>query len=451
MGGKWSLGYWFFRGYVSFAWWLFHRKIMVVGRENIPRNKPVIYAPNHPNALNDDLAIVCSVRHQVVWLGRADLFNSALARPFLKFLKIIPVYRIRDGKENLSRNEQTFATAVELLKKNQAIGLYPEAAHSENRRMLPHKKGIPRIVSQAGKMTGYTLDIHIVPVGIYFDRYQEFGRRLLIIYGKPVKASDYYGKYQVNDQTATIALRDDLFRAILPLTLNFSPGNHYQGFEALREILSKPLLRKSGKPENLYNRLLTDQQIMETLGRIEAEDPTKAALLAGKALHLTEKLKALGLRNWLIDKPEEKTGKMWLRIFFLAMTTPVFAFGFLMNFLPFFLLDSLVKRKVKKEIFRSTFSFALGIFLFPMVYLLEIAALSPFLPGLGFKLLFLASLPFSGKFAWHWVILFRKTAGRWRWMRIKRTNPSLYQEVHKEKYEITNAVLGNGGHPGISG
>jgi 1-acyl-sn-glycerol-3-phosphate acyltransferase len=59
---KKSVGYWMLRLYVNFAYWLFHRKIIIVGKENIPKNKPVIYAPNHPNALNDDLGVIYSTR-----------------------------------------------------------------------------------------------------------------------------------------------------------------------------------------------------------------------------------------------------------------------------------------------------------------------------------------------------------------------------------------------------
>ncbi len=440
MVGNWSPVYWLFRGYVAFAWWLFHRKIEVAGRENIPRGKPVVYAPNHPNALNDDLAIVNTVRHQVVWLGRADLFKSALARPFLRFLKIIPVYRIRDGKENLHRNDETFATAAEELGRNHAIGLYPEAAHSENRRMLPHKKGIPRIVFLAGEKSGFTLDIRIVPVGIYFDRYQEYGRRLLIIFGKPLEVARYYPLYRENELQAILALRNDLYRAILPLTLNFDESNHYEGLEALREIASKPLLREKGISETLYNRLLTDQETMGALGRLEAADPQQAGQLAARGKQFIARTRSLGIRNWLVDTTEEKPLKLLLRLLLLLFTAPLFAFGFLFNAAPFFLLDRIVKKKVKKEIFRSTFTFAAGILFFPLFYLLETAAFSPLLPGWIAGIFFLAALPFAGKFAWFWHILLRKTAGRFRWLRIKQSKPALYREIHREKGEILDAI-----------
>jgi len=49
---KWSPGYSIFRIYVKLAHRLVYKNITVTGLENIPGNKPVIFAPNHQNAAN---------------------------------------------------------------------------------------------------------------------------------------------------------------------------------------------------------------------------------------------------------------------------------------------------------------------------------------------------------------------------------------------------------------
>lgn len=437
---KWSLGYWFVRPYIQFAFWLFHRKIEIIGKENIPENVPVIYSGNHPNALNDDLAVVCTARHQVVWLGRADMFRSAIARPFLKFMKIIPAYRIRDGKENLGQNDQTFATAVKVLMNNQAIGLYPEAAHSENRQMLPHKKAVSRIVFLAAEKSGFTLDTKIVPLGIYFDKLQKYGRRLLIIYGKPIDVKKYYTEYQAHPQQTILTLKNDLHQAILPLTLNYLTSGNFEGFEAVRMISSNYFLQKSGNKNSMFNQLRLSQKLVEKLDNLETGDPEQAAALAQKALAFIRKLKSLGLRPWLVDQKEEKSGKLVLHLLLLLLTTPLFIYGFLFNFIPFFALDTLVKTKIKQEIFRSTVGFALAVFVFPLAYVLEMLLVSPLLPFWYGKLLFLISLPFTGKLAFNWYIRLRKELGRARWLKIKWLKPELYQEIHRGKKEILESV-----------
>jgi 1-acyl-sn-glycerol-3-phosphate acyltransferase len=437
---KWSLGYWLLKPYFYFAYWLYHRKIVILGKENIPKKKPVIYAPNHPNTLHDDLSIVFSAPHQVVWLGRADMFKSRIARPFLKFLKIIPVYRIRDGKESLSYNDKTFREAIRVLQSNNAIGLYPEGDNSLNRQMKSHKKAIPRIVFLGGELTDFTLDVKIVPTGIFFDQNHNFGRRLLIIFGKPLDVKDYYEAYRENPFKATISLRNDLQQAILQITLNYNTSENPLGLDAIRTICSKSLLKNQGLPDTLYNFFQTGREIAGKLEKWETEEPEKTKEFADKALSLNKRLNSLGIRNWLVDEKEEKTGKLLLSALYLLLSSPLFLFGFIFSAIPFFTIDTLVKRKVKQEIFISTFSFGIGFLLFPIVYLIEMFLLSPFLPGFHWELLFLVSFPLTGKFAHYWYISFLKTLGRWRWLRIKHSKPELYHELHQIKSEILNFI-----------
>ena len=54
---KWSLGYAVLKKYVQFADWLIYKKIIITGIEKIPAQKPIVFAPNHQNALSDPLAI----------------------------------------------------------------------------------------------------------------------------------------------------------------------------------------------------------------------------------------------------------------------------------------------------------------------------------------------------------------------------------------------------------
>ena len=181
-----SIGYEALRQYVRFAFWLTHKRIVVTGREHIPAGKPIIFAANHQNALMDPLALSCTNPLQTLWLARADIFKNKLARPALKFMKMLPIYRIRDGKENLSNNEEVFNQVTQVLENRQSIALFPEAAHSGKRQMWVHRKAIPRIALEAEAKNNFTLELQIVPVGIYYDHYWKFNRTLVVQYGKPI-------------------------------------------------------------------------------------------------------------------------------------------------------------------------------------------------------------------------------------------------------------------------
>lgn len=433
---QWSWGYWLLKQYVRLAWWLFHRRMVIVGKENIPAQQPVIFASNHPNALSDILCLVIAVPRQVVWMGRASLFNNHWVRPILHFLKIFPVYRIRDGKDSLQGNEASFATAVDILRNNGALGIYPEAAHSGQRKMLSHKKAIPRIVFMAGEMTHDTLDIQIVPVGIHYDQYFRFGRRVLVTIGKPLPARDYYAQYHENQRLATQNLRDDIHGAILPLVLDYRSGEFYEGFEALRELAGRPFSREWSLPATMPGDLLGEQRLAARLDTLAATHPDKAASLAAKGLALLHDFRHHKVRSWLTCPGEEKTSKALLHALLLLLSLPLFLFGWCFNIIPFAGLWHIIRRKAADPVWISTFTFGLGILVFPLIYLLEMMAAGPLLPGWPLKLLFLLSLPFAGKFSFSWYILYLKTRGRWRWLQIKKRKPDLYRNLCSRQEEI---------------
>ena len=433
---KWSFWYAFFRPYFYFSFWLFHRKIVVMGKGNIPQDKPVIFAPNHPNALHDDLAIVYSTPHQVVWLGRADLHKSKFVRSILRFLKIIPVYRIRDGKDNLGQNDATFRTAVKVLHHNKSVAIYPEAENSLFRSMVTHKKAISRVVFLGGELTDFKLDTQIVPTGLYFDQSHNFGRRLLVNYGSPISVKDYYPLYRENPHKATQALRNDLETAIRKLVLDYRKPENARGYEAIRAICTTSLLHNKGWKDTLSNRFLLARELAGHLENMNETEPEKSKHLIQQSLDFETQLKALGLRHWLVNKAEEKPVKIILHLCYLLLTFPLFAPGFLFNAIPWFMVNSVAKRKVKNEIFKGTVTFTLGFLLFPLIYLFQTGIIMPFLPHWYWGFLLLLIFPLAGKFAHNWYILFLKTRGRWRWLNIKRTKPALYNSIHQAKQEI---------------
>ncbi len=112
-----SFGYSILRITANITFRLFYKKIYVYGKKNIPSGHPVIFAPNHQNAVMDPLAILFTQKNYIVFLARSDVFNGKFLIRLLTFLKILPIYRQRDGIENLAKNEEIFDITVRILKK----------------------------------------------------------------------------------------------------------------------------------------------------------------------------------------------------------------------------------------------------------------------------------------------------------------------------------------------
>ncbi len=438
---NWSAGYWLLKKYIIFADRLVHKKIIVTGKDKIPANKPIVFAPNHQNALSDPLAILLNTRFQPVWLARADIFGkSKVIDTILKFLKIMPVYRLRDGKENLEKNEKTFADSIKVLENNFALALFPEAAHSFKRQMLTHKKAVPRIAFMAEEKTGFKLDIQIIPTGIYYSHYWKFDRTLIVNFGDPIAVSDYAEAYQKNRNDAVNSLKTRIYKEALPLTININSKTHYDEFELIRRFYGKHFLNRQNLKYSSLSLFKSDQKLVNELDNLELSKPDEAAKLAGIAKDYSETLKELKLKNRLITNNKNHFSKILANLLLLTAGLPLFIYGFIFNAIPFFIIDTTVRKKVKDKSFWSTFFFAPGLILFPVFYLLQLFAFSWLIPGLWLKLLFLISLPFTGKIAFRWYILLRKTIGRYRCLNLKLNQKNLYRDIISKKEELFNSL-----------
>ncbi len=434
---KWSLGYWMLKQYVRFVHWLVLKKTCIIGKEKIPLNKPIIFAPNHQNALSDPMAVLLNTSFQPVWLGRADIFGkSKLVDALLRFAKIIPVYRIRDGKENLNKNQETFSLSIKVLENNFALALFPEAAHSFKRQMLPHKKAVPRIAFLAEEQTNCQLDIQIIPAGIYYSHYWKFNRTLIVNFGEPIPVRKYRETFKENPNAASIALKNDIYNALLDLIINIKSREHYYEFERIREIYGNHFLKRQAIKNTEINRFKSDQLLVKKLDEMEAKNPESAASLAKEINNIYEKINILGLRSWLISSGDKQFGKLTGNILLLLAGLPLFIYGFLFNCIPFFLIDLTVRNKVKDKSFWSTFFLVPGLILFPLFYMICFLAVSWMIPGGLLKIAFLVSLPFVGKLAFKWYILSRKTIGRLRLLRLKWIKPEKFSKLLKEKNQL---------------
>ncbi len=144
------------------------------GRNNIPKSGSVILAGNHTNNL--DAAIMLAGPKRVVhMLAKKELFKSKISNAFFRSMGCIPVNRkIHD--------ENAKSEAIEVLKNNEVIGIFPEGTvNRTNDIILPFKYGA---VSFAKKTGAY-----IVPFTIT-GKYKLFRRSIKITYGKPYKVTD---------------------------------------------------------------------------------------------------------------------------------------------------------------------------------------------------------------------------------------------------------------------
>ena len=167
------------------------KKIIVNGKENIPKKGAILFMANHPNGLIDPLIITTNNPRINYFLTRAASFKKPLVRWFLNSLNLIPIYRIRDGVNQLNKNKEVFERCFNLLDNQKALMIFPEGSHDKRRTVRSLSKGFSRIVFGAIERNP-KLQIQIIPVGITYQDSSSYPFKVSLNYGTPILANDFY-------------------------------------------------------------------------------------------------------------------------------------------------------------------------------------------------------------------------------------------------------------------
>lgn len=77
---------------------MYFRKINVIGKENIPKEGPIIVCGNHSNQFVDPMLIISNCTRPLSVCMAASSYSKPVIGYFAKKLDVIPVYRPEDGK-----------------------------------------------------------------------------------------------------------------------------------------------------------------------------------------------------------------------------------------------------------------------------------------------------------------------------------------------------------------
>jgi hypothetical protein len=153
--------------------WLFCHKIHLKNKQLFTTKGSLLIIANHPNSFLDALIIGSYYKRRVYFLARGDAFKKPIHRFLLESLNMIPVYRLREGKEFLHLNEYTFNKSIDLLSKGFAVLIFIEGICINSNELQPFKKGTARILEGIQKLNVHPR-IHIA--GIAFNQFRGIGK-----------------------------------------------------------------------------------------------------------------------------------------------------------------------------------------------------------------------------------------------------------------------------------
>jgi len=168
---------WILKIFIRAALWIFCVDINIQYKSNLKTNGPLLIIANHPNSFLDAIIIAAHYKRRIYFLARGDAFSKKHHRFLLGLLNMIPIYRQREGKQNLHLNEFAFKESIRLLKKGEAVLIFIEGICLNTHQLQPFKKGAARILESAHKAE-LTPIIHLIGIG--YNQLMGIGKKINI-------------------------------------------------------------------------------------------------------------------------------------------------------------------------------------------------------------------------------------------------------------------------------
>lgn len=186
----------------------------VEGMDNIPEEGGAILASNH-QSFSDSFFLPMEMQRRLTFLAKGDYFTGRgvkgkLTAAFFRGINQVPVDR-SGGRAS----EAALDAGVDILKRGELLGIYPEGTRSPDGRLYRGKTGIARMALEAGVPVIPVAMINtfdIQPPGQVVPRVMRVGIRI----GKPLDFSRYAG--MEGDRFVLRSITDEIMYELMQLS-----------------------------------------------------------------------------------------------------------------------------------------------------------------------------------------------------------------------------------------
>ena len=285
--------YTFLRYFVDWSVRSSFRKYQIENIENLPKEGSVIWASNHTNALMDPMVMLPANKIRKVFVARADIFKKNWAKRVLYFLRVMPIYRIRDGINAVKHNDEAIDQATGVIMDGVPFIIFPEATHRAKHSLLKLSKGIFHIAENAiEKSNGKP--VYIQPIGVEYSDYFRFRNKVLVRFGKPINVNRFLEEH--SDEPAPVAMlqmRGILTEALAKEIVYIPDDEDYDAIweyaklkadnrEYFKKTLAEIESREGHKFKGLLKIQAVDKQAVAEALEMKEKNPDEARALFSK-------------------------------------------------------------------------------------------------------------------------------------------------------------------------
>ena len=428
--------YFLLKYYVDRLFKLAYRRVEYHGKEKLPQDGAIIFAPNHTNTLMDALVVLALDREAKVFVARADLFKHPTLLKFLTFLKMMPINRKRDGLDTLAKNVEINNIVVDVLHDKTPFCIMPEGTHTTKYSLLPLQKGIFRIALQANDTFGSEMPVYIVPFGITYGNFFRYRSSMLALTGEPFNITQFlreHPEYTLPQQQIN-ALRVELAGRMKKVMLHIPDDDNYNATIQLVQLYGNEQQRRLGLSGNsLINRFKASKETVANVAALLQSNPVETQELLSMAEAFSRQRHALGIGMKSALKPHIRLSLIGETVL-LILGLPYFIFSAVVTS-PVTVPYAWLSAKFKYRAFHNTVQFLIAMVLLPVLLLLPaivVAIVCPWIWALVYAVLFIPAFICF----YDYIRLARSTVSDIKWL----INRELREKIESIKNRFTNML-----------
>ena len=353
--------YSFFLPYVNWQTRRSYRRFEVHGKENLPKDKATIFGVNHSNTLMDALVLLSSDNIKKVFIARGDIFKNPTVAKILHFLRILPIFRIRNGVAAVRQNDDSLNKAVDVIHDHVDLYLFPEGMHRTKHSLMRMGKGLFHIAIDANKQFGDENPIYIIPTAIEYGDYFRFRSTAMINFGPAINVTEFFKHTTEENEAVNINHLKDMLHNEIAKLFTYIPDN--EDYDAIWEIVKMKNEKRAG---GLYKKMLRNRETVSKVLNFKEEKPEEAQKLFERVMAFAHERERQKISVTSTAKKYPLLNSLW-KLAVLLTGLPYFVASAVVT-LPIWLITLIIRGKLKDPAFGNTVSYGVRFVLFPLVF-----------------------------------------------------------------------------------
>ena len=409
--------YSFLRPYVDHHTFRGFRKFQIIGKGNIPQGA-CVFGSNHCNTLMDAMVILATSHQKKVFIARGDIFQNPKTAKILRWLRILPIFRIRDGIGAVrDKNGDTMDQAIDVMHDEVPLYLFPEATHRTKHSLRPLSKGIFHIALDANRQFGNEKPVYIVPVGLEYGDYFRYRSTIVINYGEPINVTEFVKGREDENEAVIINELKAILRERMSKLISFIPDED-EDYDAIWELVK---LRTKKRPYSLKKRLENNQKLISEILEFKEKEPEKAKLEFERVRELTKRRKEAKISTRTIAN-QSSFGKTLLKTLLVLLGLPFYVAAAVVT-CPIWIIAYFILKGLKDKAFRNTVNYGVEVAMHPLISIIGVTLLFCLAPW-EIAVLGTVFLYFSYVYFLDFNEFLRIWMSDWRWL----LNPGIRQQ-----------------------